>query len=127
MARLTIQELEPRLALSHAPADHIHATLGIELQGESISVPAGIGLSESGHFNPHTHDEAGELHIGEGGPAGLGTQLRYVTLGDFFDVWRERGGSAGSNRDSYFSPAQIMNYSVDSQKCRANACQWHRQ
>lgn len=113
--QLAIDQLEPRLALSHSPTDHIHAVLQIELEGEDLSIPANVGLSATGHFNPHTHDDTGELHIGEGGPAGLGNTIRFLTLEDFFDVWREQAGLAGNRPDAAFSSTQIMDRRADAQ------------
>lgn len=101
------KQLESRIALSHAVPDHIHTRLTIEISGSNIEIPASIGLGD-GHFNPHTHESDdgssnGILHIGEGGAAGLSSDVRYVTLDDFFDVWREAGGIAGNN-PMRFSP-----------------------
>lgn len=111
---LSYERLEARLALTHAPADHVHAQLSIILDGQPVTIPSDIGLSVSGHFNPHTHDTTGTLHIGEGGPAGLGNELRLITLDDFFDVWRERGGFAGNNPASRFDSTHILDRTADS-------------
>src|SRR4029453_9292413 len=91
-SQLRLEVLEPRLALTissppPAPTDHIHPFLSIFIDGHQVVIPAGVGLG-SQEFNPHTHDFTGKLHIGEGMPAGLGTEIRNVTLKDFFDVWR---------------------------------------
>lgn len=115
--KLHFEPLEKRIALSHGVVDHIHAQLTITLEGEDVQIPANIGLGD-GHFNPHTHasddgQSHGELHIGEGGPAGLSGVIRYVKLDDFFDVWREQGGAAGNNVDAVFSQNEIMGRTVD--------------
>ncbi len=115
--KLRFEQLESRIALSHAVADHIHARLTIEINGSNLEIPANIGLGD-GHFNPHTHasddgNSNGILHIGEGGAAGLSNDVRYVTLDDFFDVWREAGGAAGNNPDAFFSQTEIMGHTVD--------------
>ena len=114
-----IEKLEIKSAPSHAIADHIHAELTIEINNEEVFIPANIGLGD-GHYNPHTHseddtfDSQGVLHIGEGGPAGLSGEFRYVTLEDFFDVWREVGsGTHGRNVDAFFSETSIMGHDVD--------------
>ena len=87
------------------------------LEGQTVVIPTDIGLSvpghSSGHFNPHTHDTNGVLHIGEGGPAGLTSEVRLVRLGDFFDVWREKGGLAGNNANSRFNSTHIMDRTAD--------------
>ncbi|MCA9212800.1 MAG: hypothetical protein KDB27_07040 [Planctomycetales bacterium] len=124
-----IEELETKAAPSHAIADHIHAQLTIRIEDDDVFIPANIGLGD-GHYNPHTHavthdpseghvaDEEnvsdGILHIGEGGPAGISGQFRYVTLDDFFDVWRVAGSATdGKNADAFFSETSIMGHDVD--------------
>ena len=112
---LSCELLEPRLLLSHGPTDHVHARLSIFLEGQPVTIPANIGLSATGHSNPHTHDgdPLGTLHMGEGGPAGLSNQIRLVTLDDFFDVWRERGGFPGDNPNSVFDKDHLLNKTAD--------------
>jgi large repetitive protein len=103
----TFEMLEPRLALTissplPSATDHIHPVLQIYLEGQQVTLPSGIGSTTSGNLNPHTHDLTGSLHIGEGGPAGIGTTVRNVTLQDFFDVWRTAGGPSGNNANAIF-------------------------
>lgn len=98
---MTVETLEPRIVLSppnHAIDAHIHPSLEIIVNGQEVPIPAGIGLTTSaGEFSPHTHDDTGTLHIGEGLPAGVSHQNRYVTLKDFFDVWRLTNTGTGDN------------------------------
>ena len=125
---LRFEKLENRVALSHGMTDHIHARLTITIEDDPIMIPANIGLG-SGHYNPHTHavsrepnaghsvddasDSGGIIHIGEGGPAGLSDDTRYVTLEDFFDVWREAEGTVITNVDATFASDEIMGHIVD--------------
>lgn len=122
------ESLENKVLLSHGVTDHVHARLTIEIEGHEEHIPANIGLG-TGHYNPHTHavthdssaghtadeetDSGGIIHIGEGGPAGLSGQVRYVTLEDFFDVWREAEGTVVNNVDALFSKDEIMGHVVD--------------
>ena len=94
--------LEPRLALTITsplpdPLAHIHPVLKMYVEGQEVVIPKDMGLTSTGHFNPHTHDFTGTLHVGEGGPAGLGTTIRNVTLADFFDVWRTENVGQSTN------------------------------
>ena len=108
------ETLEERLPLTHSPTDHIHAQLSIFLDGQQVVIPPEIGLTSTQHFNPHTHDFTGTLHIGEGGPAGLGTDVRLVTLDDFFDVWRTTNvGQPTNNPNANFDATHLMNRTVD--------------
>jgi len=103
------ETLEERLALTHSPTDHVHAQLKIFLEGQEVVIPPDIGLTATQHFNPHTHDFTGTLHMGEGGPAGLGTETRLVTLDDFFDVWRTTNvGLPTNNPNANFDATHIM-------------------
>lgn len=74
---------------------HIHPTLKIVVEGNSVTIAANIGISSAlyknhdldtyGMKNPrmsplHTHDLSGVIHVES-------TQIRDYTLGEFFDVW----------------------------------------
>src|SRR5262245_11438609 len=103
------ETLEERLPLTHSPTDHVHAQLKIFVEGQEVVIPPNIGLTAEQHFNPHTHDFTGTLHMGEGGPAGLGTETRLVTLDDFFDVWRTTNvGLPANNPNANFDSTHIM-------------------
>src|SRR5258705_7797148 len=75
----TFELLEPRLALTissplppiSGTGAHIHPILQIYLDGQHVVIPAGVGLTSTQAFGPHTHDFTGKLHIGEGGLAGI--------------------------------------------------------
>ncbi len=126
--QLNFERLETRVALSHGIVDHIHSRLTIMIDDDAVQIPANIGLGQR-HYNPHTHsitrdpdaghtadesiDSGGIIHIGEGGPAGLSDEFRYVTLEDFFDVWREGEGTVETNTDALFASDQILGKQVD--------------
>jgi hypothetical protein len=64
---------------------HIHQHLDILLNGEPVTVPAGIGINPMARFiSPlHTHDVSGVIHVES-------DVKRDFTLGQFFDVWGVR-------------------------------------
>ncbi|MFO0869992.1 MAG: peptidylprolyl isomerase [Pirellulales bacterium] len=114
---LQIEPLEARWNL-HAPTDHIHAHLAIFLDGQQVTIPALIGVPATGNqhlgaANPHTHDASGTLHIGEGAPAGTGTEIRLAKLDDFFDVWREKALLAGNNPIARFDSTHLLDRTAD--------------
>ena len=102
---------------SHVVGDHIHPTLEIFLEDQEVEIPADIGLTSSRHYNPHTHDTTGVLHIGEGSLTGIdptGSPARLTTLEDFFDVWRTTNpGTSRNNSDAFFSQERILNRFAD--------------
>jgi cyclophilin family peptidyl-prolyl cis-trans isomerase len=108
------ETLEERLPLTHSATDHVHAELKIFVEGQEVVIPPNIGLTATTHFNPHTHDFSGTLHMGEGGPAGLGTETRLVTLDDFFDVWRTTNvGLPTNNPNANFDSTHLMDRTAD--------------
>lgn len=61
---------------------HTHEHIDISINGKSVSVPAGIGISQiAGFISPiHTHRAKGVIHIES-------PTVQTFTLGQFFDVW----------------------------------------
>jgi hypothetical protein len=60
---------------------HVHAHLQIVYEGQSVAVPANIGIDDNTCvYYLHTHDTSGELHIES-------PVARKFTLGNFFDIW----------------------------------------
>lgn len=59
---------------------HVHAHLTIRIAGQSQTVPANIGISESCFYWLHTHTDSGIVHVEAPADAEL-------TLGTFFDIW----------------------------------------
>jgi hypothetical protein len=64
-------------------AMHIHPHLTLTFNGESLAIPAGIGISEKGMRVIHTHEPDGNLHIEAPFP-------HQFYLGDFFTIWGKR-------------------------------------
>jgi uncharacterized C2H2 Zn-finger protein len=63
---------------------HIHAHLDIYANGQPILVPAQIGIIPDKCFYwLHTHDETGVIHIES-------PVARFLTLGQFFDIWNKK-------------------------------------
>ena len=85
----------PALA-TEGTALHIHQHLDVFVDGERVTVPAGIGIQQSqGFISPlHTHDDSGIIHVES-------PTRRDFTLGEVFGVWGVRltreclGGSCG--------------------------------
>ncbi len=68
---------------SEGTAEHIHAHLDIIVNGQPVSVPAGIGIDEQAQkISPlHSHDTSGVLHIESPVKADF-------SLGQFFTEWQ---------------------------------------
>ncbi len=59
---------------------HIHQHLDLVINGETITVPAAIGIATSFISPLHTHDTTGILHVES-------PVQKDFTLGQFFDEW----------------------------------------
>jgi len=113
---LTLEQLESRRVFTHGINDHIHPWLEIFVNGQEVLIPTDIGLTNNdGEFSPHTHDTTGKLHVGEGLPAGIDRTERYVTLKDFFDVWRTTnvGDPTRNNPNATFDSTHLMGNAAD--------------
>ncbi|MFM7071599.1 MAG: Ig-like domain-containing protein, partial [Planctomycetota bacterium] len=112
---LRLESLEDRLAFAvdHEITDHIHPFLTIIVDGQQVAIPSDLGLKTGESFSPHTHDTTGKLHIGEGLNAGINKEVRYVTLKDFFDVWRTVGVNGATNPNATFSSTTLMGRTAD--------------
>jgi hypothetical protein len=62
--------------------EHIHSQLQLFNRGHAVTVPAQIGIPQSGTclYWLHTHSADGFIHIES-------TVKRVFTLGEFFDIW----------------------------------------
>lgn len=65
---------------------HYHPQLTIYVNGEKVTIPTNIGLSEAKHKSPHTHDEKGELHWENEGKV---TKVD-LKLGKLFENWGKK-------------------------------------
>ncbi len=64
-------------------AFHIHAHLSMYINGQSIPLPALIGITNTCFYWVHTHDTSGIIHIESP------IQAKF-TLGTFLQLWREQ-------------------------------------
>lgn len=123
LSSLRLEPLEARRLLhggvhdhtpDHALDAHIHADLQIVIEGQPVTIPADVGVDSSGIIAfAHTHAADNELHLH--GTDSLGNPASYLTLGDFFEVWRTNAGTPGNNPDAVFSATEIMGNVVDDQ------------
>ncbi len=65
---------------------HVHPYVTIQIEGKNITVPAGVGIVQTGScLQPvHTHDASGILHIEL---LQADAKAHNFTLGDFFNIW----------------------------------------
>ena len=77
---------------------HIHVKLDIFINGQNFTLPALIGITDNCLYWMHTHDESGIIHI-------EAPIKKTFTLGQFFDIWKQR-----------LSDNQVLNYTADSNK-----------
>ena len=113
--RIRFELLEPRLALALSPTDHIHPYFSIFLDGQQLTIPNNLGITDTQLFNPHVHDSTGKIHVGEDGlTAGTSGLVRLVTMKDFFDVWRTQGiGTTWNNPNAFFDSTHLMDKTAD--------------
>ena len=101
-----LEPLEPRILLSgsepqHSLEDHIHADLAIYIEGEKVAIPQSVGIGPAGFLSPvHTHDADNRLHSH---PINGQVPADFITVGDFFETWRNNAGIAGDRLDSIFN------------------------
>jgi hypothetical protein len=84
---------------------HVHAFLGLLVNGKQIVIPDAIGLNQPGaeskgltntakcYYNMHTHDATGMIHIEANSSASLGSAI--YNLGYFLDIWGEKLTASG--------------------------------
>lgn len=90
---------------------HIHADLAIYVDSELVSIPGDIGIAGS-NLTSFIHTHAGDpnqLHLEPEGAQ----PTEFVTLGDFFEVWRTNAGSPGNNPDAILTDTQLFDNVVD--------------
>jgi hypothetical protein len=64
----------------HDGAYHIHALVGVKVDGQLYAPPANIGIGSDCMYWVHTHETDGIVHVEA--PATV-----HPTLGDFLDLW----------------------------------------
>jgi hypothetical protein len=83
---------------------HIHAHLDIFINGNPYQVPSQIGIVPNQCiYWLHTHDDTGIIHIES-------PEKKDFTLGEFFDVWRQK-----------FDNSQIFDNKVGNDSSNTNA------
>lgn len=68
---------------------HYHPQLAIYVNGDKVTIPTNIGLSQAKHKSPHTHDEKGELHWENEGTVTKDD----LKLGKLFENWGKKFSS----------------------------------
>lgn len=112
------EQLGSRALATHVIGEHIHPNLSIFINGEELPIPKNIGVTQSRIYHPHTHDDTGTIHVGEGRLTGIdpeGSPRRLTILKDFFDVWRTTGtvGTPRNNPNAFFSKDRILDHFAD--------------
>jgi hypothetical protein len=105
---------------------HVHPWLRINISGQSVTIPAAVGISSPTYGNPnypevatggscfeplHTHDASGIIHIEAGD---VNTQYN---LGDFFTIWADTYSSAiinGAPHPIVFNNTDILGFKAGS-------------
>ncbi len=97
-------------AVSEGTALHVHPYLRILINGESVTIPSGIGDSPSCVQPVHTHDASGVIHIESPNAAAQ------YTLGQFIQTWSatyEHVTVNGSPHPIVFNSTDIMGFKAD--------------
>jgi len=102
---------------------HVHPYLQIKINGQAVTIPAGVGISNPVFNNPgvasggscfeplHTHDASGIIHV-----EASDVNSQY-TLGDFFTIWKVTYGSVIINATPYpivFDNTHILGFNNSS-------------
>jgi hypothetical protein len=81
------EQLPERLDIIDLPAEgvaqHLHVPLYVYVDGDPVTVPANMGISQTAVSPLHTHDELGTIHVES-------AAVQDFTLGQVFDVWGVR-------------------------------------
>ena len=91
----TAREVALTCTTDMATEYHIHPVLTIIANGETVPIPADIGITRGCMMSLHTHTPDGIIHVES-------PVARDFTLGDFFAVW-----------DKPFSKDQVLDYVAD--------------
>lgn len=105
------------------PGYHVHAFLGLYVNGQEIAIPRGVGMDQPGaprasyggvpnqtedalcFYDMHTHDPSGVIHIESSNPNNVPLTGSMYTLGNFLDIW---GIATGPNQfGPYTGPMTI--------------------
>jgi hypothetical protein len=86
------------------PGYHVHAFVGLYVNGQELSIPRGVGMEAPGgtetyggvpnqteyatcFYDMHTHDPSGLVHMESANPTGVPQTGSIFTLGNFLDIW----------------------------------------
>ncbi len=109
----TLQGFSFPCAGSEGTAIHIHPYIQIIINGQNVTVPAGIGIVNSGTcFEPvHVHDNSGIIHV-----ESPNTNTQY-TLAQFFQIWNATYHGVAVNGVQHpiiFNSTDILGFRADS-------------
>lgn len=96
---------------SATASDHTHSHLEIWIDGTQFAIPANVGVSNSSAEIIHTHNPHGVLHVEPGDTPD--TEIEVPTIGDFFEIWRTKGGIGGNKANAFFDSTRIFDKFVD--------------
>ena len=91
-------------------AIHIHPWLKIVVNGQNVTIPADIGMTNGCEEPTHTHDASGIIHLESPDATGQ------YTLGGFFQVWSATYGSVafdGTQHPIVFNSTDILGFKAD--------------
>ncbi|HUT93242.1 MAG TPA: Ig-like domain-containing protein [Thermoguttaceae bacterium] len=87
------------------------AHLSIFINGQPTAIPINVGVDSQGNISTiYTVDANGTLKIS---PVGDVPILDPVTLGHFFDTWKNNAGLANPNPNAVFNEGQILTHTTD--------------
>ena len=95
---------------------HVHPWLQIRISGQSVTIPAYVGITNPGGSNTcfeplHTHDASGIIHVEA---SDVNSQYN---LGDFFTIWDETYHSvtiSGTSHPIAFNNTDILGFNAGS-------------
>ena len=81
-------------------SQHIHQKLTIVVDGQSVELPANIGIARNCLAEVHTHDSTGTIHVESV------LAVKNFSLGQFFQVWGQPFEREGYNLEMTMSGAK---------------------
>jgi cyclophilin family peptidyl-prolyl cis-trans isomerase len=106
-----MEALETRAMMAADASDHTHSHLEIWIEGTKVAIPANVGLFSDHAEIIHTHHPHGVLHVEPGDTPE--TEIAVPTIGDFFTIWRTKGGIGGNKPNAFFDNTRIFDSVVD--------------
>ncbi|MDZ4784123.1 MAG: putative Ig domain-containing protein [Planctomycetia bacterium] len=106
-----MEALETRAMMAADASDHTHSHLEIWIEGTKFAIPETVGRFQDHVEIIHTHNPHGVLHVEPGDTPE--TEIAVPTIGDFFTIWRTKGGIAGNKENAFFDSTRIFDHVVD--------------